>query len=65
MQAVECRYRGTVIGWLESGPDGFLKYVRRRMIRVPRMTDAQVKAFREEWDRATNGFGNWEVLRHD
>jgi hypothetical protein len=28
MEAVECRYRGRLIGWLVKGPDGFLKYER-------------------------------------
>lgn len=28
MEAVECRYRGRVIGWLVEGPNGFLKYIR-------------------------------------
>ena len=26
MEAVECRYRGRVIGWLYAGPDGFTRY---------------------------------------
>jgi hypothetical protein len=30
MEAVECRYRGRVIGWLEAGPDGHLRYRRAR-----------------------------------
>lgn len=28
MEAVECRYRGRVIGWLVEGHDGFLRYER-------------------------------------
>ena len=28
MQAVECRYRGRVIGWLTEDVDGQLRYVR-------------------------------------
>ncbi len=28
MEAVECRYRGRVIGWLVEGPDGLLRYER-------------------------------------
>jgi hypothetical protein len=27
MEAVECRYRGRVIGWLVEGLDGFLLYI--------------------------------------
>lgn len=30
MEAVECRYRGRVIGWLIGGPDGFLRYESQR-----------------------------------
>lgn len=29
MEAVECLYRGKVIGWLIEGPDGFLTYCRK------------------------------------
>lgn len=28
MEAVECRYRGRVIGWIGPGPDGNLRYIR-------------------------------------
>jgi hypothetical protein len=28
--AVECRYRGRLIGWLEASQDGFLRYRRVR-----------------------------------
>ena len=56
--AVECRYRGRVIGWLVAGSDGFLRYERRKTaFIIPAMTDEQADRLRNDWERIARMWG--------
>lgn len=57
MEAVECRYRGRVIGWLVEGSDGFLRYISGANSKLGELISL--------WDSAQNSYEFGVEAFHD